>query len=174
VSSEPLTRGASDERAFRDIFGRYHRLVYSLALSVVSNHDLAEDVSQSIFLKIWERPGAFHGGSFTAWITRVTLNRSIDLLRHNAANARNERRGFLPDAVMPFERVLVDSDIVRLHRSLRALTEKQRALIALSYFEGMTHAQIAGHTGIPLGTVKTRLRAGIAQLRKLLFVLAEP
>ena len=165
---------SGDTRAFAEIFDRYHGLVYAIALGILANRDLAEEVSQSIFLKVWEKPSAFRGGSFTAWLARVTQNLSIDMLRHNASIVRGEMRSYQPETVLPFDRVLADIDAVQLHRSLLTLTESQRALISLCYFQEMTHTQIAHHTGIPLGTVKTRLRAGLAQLRKSLFVPAEP
>ncbi len=75
---------AGDTRAFEALYDGYHRLVYGIALRVLTDRWLAEDVTQAVFLKLWGSPGLFRGGNFGAWLVRVTRNRALDVLRSRA------------------------------------------------------------------------------------------
>lgn len=131
----------------------------------------AEDVVQSVFLKLWNSPDLFRGGNFDAWIVRVTRNRALDVLRSRAV--RNE--GALPEA-LPEEEAIEEVafshiDAARVRAALAGLPPEQREPIEMGFFDGITHEEIARRCNVPLGTIKTRIRSG---LRKLRAVLEEP
>ncbi len=156
---------ARDAAAFEALYDRYHRLVYGLALRVLADPSAAEDVTQAVFLKIWDTPGLFQAGNFGAWIARVARNRALDVLRSRVAHAEDE----FPDS-LPADDSLEDSAIThvnadRVRSALDRLPREQREPIELGFFGGITHQEIARQTGLPLGTVKTRIRMGLRKLR---------
>jgi RNA polymerase sigma-70 factor (ECF subfamily) len=159
---------ARDADAFEALYDRYHRLVYGIALRVLCDPIAAEDVTQTVFLKIWSNPVLFRNGNFGAWIARVTRNRAFDVVRSRALHAESE----LPDS-LPLDDVLEDRaleriDGERVRVALEQLPPEQREPIELGFFGGATQEQIARQTGLPLGTVKTRIRNGLRKLRNAL------
>jgi RNA polymerase sigma-70 factor (ECF subfamily) len=154
-----------DVAAFEAIYDGYYRLVHGIALKMLQDAMAAEDVTQAVFLKVWSAPEAFTSGNFGAWLARVTRNRALDVLRTKATRSEREMpvdlvlEGALDDVV--FARI--DGERVRL--ALRALPEEQRGAIELGFFGGVTHEEIARRTATPLGTVKTRIRAGLRKMR---------
>lgn len=158
---------ARDAAAFETLYDEYHRLVYGLALRVLSDPPSAEDVTQAVFLKIWDDPARFRGGNFGAWIARVARNRALDLVRSRAVRAE----GDFPE--MPLEDAIEDVaianvDAARVREALARLPPEQREPIELGFFGGATQSEIARHTGQPLGTIKTRIRMGLRKLRNAL------
>ncbi|MGC1380836.1 MAG: sigma-70 family RNA polymerase sigma factor [Candidatus Baltobacteraceae bacterium] len=159
---------AGDAGAFESLYDGYHRLVYGIALRVVSDRWVAEDVTQAVFLKIWSAPELFRTGNFGAWLVRVTRNRAVDALRARAARREDE----VPDA-MPAQDALEETAFAamnaeRVHGAMAQLPSEQRDLIERGFFGGVTHEEIARATGLPLGTVKTRIRSGLRKLRSAL------
>jgi RNA polymerase sigma-70 factor (ECF subfamily) len=157
-----------DADAFEVLYDRYHRLVYGIALRVLSDPVAAEDVTQMVFLKVWSNPMLFRNGNFGAWIARVTRNRAFDVVRSRALHAESE----LPDS-LPLDDVLEDRALERINGervrvALEQLPPEQREPIELGFFGGATQEQIARQTGLPLGTVKTRIRNGLRKLRNAL------
>lgn len=155
-----------DVAAFEAIYDSYHRLVHGIALKMLQDAMAAEDLTQAVFLKIWSSPESFASGNFGAWIARVARNRAVDVLRSRATQADG---GELPVDV-PVEMVIDDTVFAKLdgelvRRALRSLPDEQRAPIELGFFGGVTHEEIARRTATPLGTVKTRIRAGLRKLR---------
>jgi RNA polymerase sigma-70 factor (ECF subfamily) len=132
-----------DVAAFEAIYDAYHRLVYGIALKMLQDAMAAEDLTQAVFLKIWSRPESFESGNFGAWIARVARNRALDALRSRTLRAEGE---------MPLD--------VALDGSLDEFV--------FSRLDGVTHEEIARRTATPLGTVKTRIRAGLRKLRSAL------
>ncbi len=157
-----------DAGAFEALYDQYHRLVYGLAMRVLSDPVAAEDVTQAVFLKIWSEPQRFRGGNFGAWIARVARNRAFDVARSRAVRAEDEFPDSLPldDAVE--ETALAHIDGERVRDALAQLPPEQREPIELGFFGGITQEQIARQTGLPLGTVKTRIRTGLRRLRNVL------
>jgi RNA polymerase sigma-70 factor (ECF subfamily) len=157
---------ARDVAAFEQLYDGYHRLVFGIALRMTSNAAIAEDVTQSIFLKLWSAPEAFREGNFSAWLSRVTRNRTLDAVRRSANRPTAEipvdlpSEGSIEDAV--FDRI----DAQRVRGALSALDDDQRTPIELGFFGGITHEEIARRTGIPLGTIKTRIRTGLRRMRE--------
>jgi RNA polymerase sigma-70 factor, ECF subfamily len=164
---------ARDAGAFETLYDTYHRLVYGIALRMVADPGIAEDVVQGVFLKVWRSPAAFRDGNFGAWIARVTRNQAIDVLRVRAGRPESE----FPEA-LPVEDALEDTALRELNaesirRAIDELPPEQRTPIELGFFGGITHEEIARRSGVPLGTVKTRIRSGLRKLRASLEGLAQ-
>ncbi len=159
---------ARDTGAFEALYDEFHRLVYGVAMRMLSDAASAEDVTQAVFLKVWTSPELFHGGNFAAWIVRVARNRALDVLRSRASHQESE----LPES-LPETEAIEDIAFARLNASLvrsalAALPAEQRQPIELGFFAGITHEEIARRTGTPLGTIKTRIRIGLRKLRSAL------
>lgn len=157
-----------DTAAFETLYDGYHRLVYGVALRVLSDPAGAEDVTQAVFMKIWSNPELFRLGNFGAWIVRVARNRAFDALRARAARPEDQ----FPEAIAAQD-ALEDTAIAQLNAesvrtAIAQLPEEQRKLIELGFFGGVTHQEMAKTTGLPLGTVKTRIRSGLRRLRNAL------
>jgi RNA polymerase sigma-70 factor (ECF subfamily) len=163
---ERVRRG--DAGAFETLYDQYHRLVYGVALRVLSDAPGAEDVTQSVFLKLWSNPASFVCGNFGAWIVRVARNRAFDVLRARAARPEDEIPETLAEQDSLEETALGALNAESVRNALAQLPAEQRELIELGFFGGVTHYEIAHRTGLPLGTVKTRIRAGLRRLRSAL------
>ena len=122
-------------------------------------------MAQAVFLKVWSSPDAFGGGNFGAWIARVTRNRALDVLRSRATRPETEIPADIPLDGSLDETVFARLDGERVRSALAELPEEQRTPIELGFFGGMTHDEIARSSELPLGTVKTRIRAGLKRLR---------
>ena len=157
---------ARDAEAFEQLYDGYHRLVFGIALRVASDAALAEDVTQSIFLKLWSSPENFRQGNFAGWLSRVTRNRALDVVRSRANRPLDEIPADLPAEASTDATVFASIDAQRVRGALSALSEEQRTPIEMGFFGGITHEEIAQRTGIPLGTIKTRIRTGLRRLRE--------
>lgn len=158
---------SKDPAAFEALYDGYHRLVYGVAMRMLGEVASAEDVTQAVFLKVWSSPQLFESGNFAGWLVRMTRNRALDLLR-----SKSYRHEELPEA-HPADDMLEDAafahinaDLVRA--ALLQLPQEQRDLIQRGFFGGMTHEELARGAGVPLGTVKTRIRSGLRKLRTVL------
>jgi RNA polymerase sigma-70 factor (ECF subfamily) len=155
-----------DPIAFERLYDTYHRLVFGIALRMLRDTAMAEDVTQSVFLKIWTSPESFRDGNFGGWLARVTRNRALDVLRNRAPAAQAEIPADIPTEGAPIDDVVFAKiDSQRVRTALAALPDEQRSPIEMGFFGGITHEEIARRTGIPLGTVKTRIRSGLRRLR---------
>jgi RNA polymerase sigma-70 factor (ECF subfamily) len=156
---------ARDPDAFEALYDAYHRLVYGVALRVLADPASAEDVTQTVFLKLWSSPESFREGNFPGWLARVTRNRALDLLRSRAARPQVELPEAMPedDALEETVFAQLNGEIVR--RALGQLADNERTLVELGFFGGLTHQELARRTGTPLGTVKTRIRSALRKLR---------
>ena len=167
--------GSAD--ALERLYDRYAATAYGLARRILSRQDLAEEVVQDVFTQVWREAERYdrERASVAGWIVLLTRTRAIDRLRARRARPDQER-GVEPAALAPLaapdrspEQVTILSEDARLVRTaLGALPDEQRALVELAYYEGLTHSEIAERTGVPLGTVKTRIRMAMASLRKAL------
>lgn len=158
---------AGDQSAMADLYDRYSGVVYGVALRVLANTTAAEDVVQEIFLQLWRNPQAFDSerGRLAPWLAVIARNRAIDHLRKRPMEDDIDE---LPISTG----VDLESDsaqklvIDKVRGVLAQLPAEQRKALEMAYFEGMTHTEIAGQTGEPLGTIKTRIRTGLLALRK--------
>jgi len=159
---------ARDTAAFEAIYDRYHRLVYGVALRVLSDPIAAEDVTQAVFMKVWSDPTLFRDGNFGAWIARIARNRAFDVVRGRALHGESEFPASLPADDTLEDTALAHIDAAQVRAALGNLPPEQREPIELGFFGGVTQEQIARQTGLPLGTVKTRMRTGLRKLRNAL------
>ena len=161
--------------AFRALYDRYGNLVYSAALRVVRDGQIAEDMVQEIFLRIWRKPESYvaQRGRFVTWLTSVTRNRAVDEVRsrgrrfrHETASPEEQERE-LPASEQDDPALTAElSDQRRLIlAALKHIPAEQREIIELAYFGGLTQQEIAERLSQPLGTVKTRIRLGMQKLR---------
>ena len=160
-----------EEPALGEIYDRYCRLVYSVALRIVGDREAAEEVVQDVFQAVWQSAGSFQpDGSFSAWLIGITRHRAIDATRSRRFRAR-AREDLLDDtrlaarAESPAEALMLRS-LVRA--ALDQLPASQRQAIELAYYGGLTHVEIAARLGEPVGTVKSRMRMGMLRLREIL------
>ena len=164
-----------DLRAFRALFDRYGNLVYSAALRVVRDAQIAEDMVQEIFLRIWRKPESYvaQRGRFVTWLTSVTRNRAVDEIRsrgrrfrHETASPEEQERELpAPDTNDPALTVELADQRRLILAALAQIPQEQRQIIELAYFGGFTQQEIAQRLSQPLGTVKTRIRLGMQKLR---------
>jgi RNA polymerase sigma-70 factor (ECF subfamily) len=156
-----------DAAAFEALYDAYHRLVYGVALRMLSDVSAAEDVTQAVFLKIWSSPNLFSSGNFSGWIVRMTRNRALDVLR-SKSRTQVELSDQQPDDDPIEERAFAALDAEQVRSALKQLPPEQRELIELGFFSGITHEELSRRTGVALGTVKTRIRSGLRRLRSTL------
>jgi len=154
-----------DADAFESLYDAHHRLVYGVALRMLGDGAGAEDVTQTVFLKVWNSPDLFRGGNFAAWIVRVTRNRALDVLRTRAVRNESELSEALPEAESIEDAAFARIDAERVRAALAALPAEQREPIELGFFGGITHEELARRFDTPLGTIKTRIRSGLRKLR---------
>ena len=154
-----------DADAFEALYDAYHRVVFGVALRVLGDRSAAEDVTQTVFLKVWNTPNLFRGGNFAAWIVRVTRNRALDVVRGRNVRPETELPESLPEDESMEEAAFARLDAERVRSALAALPPEQREPIELGFFGGITHQEIARRSQTPLGTVKTRIRSGLKRLR---------
>jgi RNA polymerase sigma-70 factor (ECF subfamily) len=158
---------AGDQSAVAQLYDRYSAVVYAVALRVLGDTGAAEDVLQEVFLQLWRNPGAFDAarGSLAPWLAVIARNRAIDFLRKRKPETN------LEDVIISVAPDLArDADRARAAEKVRGvigtMPPPQRSALEMAYFEGMSHSEIASKTGEPLGTIKTRIRAGLITLRK--------
>jgi RNA polymerase sigma-70 factor (ECF subfamily) len=157
---------AGDQQAMSELYDRYAKVVYAVALRVLQDAAGAEDVLQDVFLQLWRNPDAFDAsrGSLAAWLAVISRHRSIDRLRKRRPETDIEDCVIAsgPDLRDETERTLV---IEKVRIVLDEMNPDQRKVLELAFFQGLTHTEIAAKTGEPLGTVKTRIRSGLQHLR---------
>jgi len=163
---------SGEARAFDVIYDRHSGPAFSLAFRICGSRARAEDVVQDAFLSIW-RSGARYDrarGSVRSWVLGVVHNRAIDALRREAARGagRTVEEKFadaVPSGEYTDTEVERRDDAERVRRALEALPGEQRKVIELAYFGGFTHQEITEMLSLPTGTVKGRMRLGLAKLR---------
>ena len=149
------------------LYDRYSPVVYAVALRVLSDGSAAEDILQDVFMQLWRNPQAFNAsrGSLAAWLVVIARNRAIDQLRKRRPEVEAAEIVISVDPKLEStaERTLA---IEKVRAVLAGMSAEQRAALEMAFFEGLTHVEIAGKTGQPLGTVKTRIRSGLLAVRK--------
>ncbi len=180
ASPEELTRllvrcALKDRQAFESLYRETSAQLFGLVLRIVRDRELANDVLQEAYVKIWHRAGDFRPQKAQpiTWMGTVARNQAIDLIRRAASRPVTgepvEDLHWLADAGPgPVEMASQAQANQALHECLRVLEGPQRQAMILAYFEGMTHEELARHLDTPLGTVKSWLRRGLQRLRKCL------
>ncbi len=158
---------SGDERAMAELYDRYSSVVYSVALRVLGDTAAAEDILQDVFMQLWRTPDAFDAtrGSFPGWLAVIARNRAIDAMR------KRRPESDISEIVVSIEPDLAGGmewsrALEKIRSALASMSFPQRSALEMSFFEGLTHAEIAAKTGEPLGTIKTRIRAALVTLRK--------
>ena len=160
---------SGDEGAMAALYDRYARVVYAVALRVLTDTGAAEEVLQDVFMQLWRNPRAFDAsrGSLMAWLAVITRNRAIDHLRKQRTHEDSAETVIAVNA-----NAETDAQRNQAVREGSQYTcrnaQEQRMALEMAFFDGLTHTEIAGKTGQPLGTVKTRIRSGLLTLREAL------
>lgn len=167
----------SQENALSELYDRYSRLVYSMAMNSLGESSLAEEVTQDVFLRIWQKADTYLSGQskVSTWIASITRHRAIDVIRRRKARpegyldpwATMEKLDF-PEDMDVEEEVETAQQRQRVRQAIAQLPEEQRQALAYAYFQGYTHREIAELLNQPLGTVKTRIRMAMQKLRQYL------
>lgn len=168
-----------DVRAFNLLVERYQVRLYNLCYRMLNDSEAAADVTQDAFLSAYRNIRRYRGGSFAAWIMRIATNACYDQLRARQRRPTTSINALLEDdehaprqfedvAESPDERSLRNELAGEIQRGLQALDNDQRLAIILSDIQGFSYDEISAVTGWPLGTVKSRLSRGRAQLREVL------
>jgi len=163
---------AKDESSYSYLYDHYSAALYGVILQVIPDQELAGDVLQEVFVNIWRKIDSYDSsrGRLFTWMLNVARNLAIDMVRSKAY--QNSRRN-LDLADNPYAEktgavIQPGLDNIGLSKAVQQLKPEHRDLIDLSYFKGYTHEEIAALQGIPLGTVKTRIRSALIQLREYL------
>jgi RNA polymerase sigma factor (sigma-70 family) len=191
VAPDGLSEGQSEAELMRQVaageiggleilYDRYHSMAYALALRITTETGLAEDVVQDSFLGVWRNASRYaeDKGSVRGWLLAIVRHRAIDAMRRQRASVAI---GEEADEAVPAALTLPDIwpevaghlDAEQIRRAMTALPPAQRDVIELAYFDGLTQREIAERTHAPLGTVKSRIRLGLASLRDQLVGLNE-
>jgi RNA polymerase sigma factor (sigma-70 family) len=162
-----------DEEAFRDLFRRYGSVAKALALKIIRQPFLAEEITQEAFLALWRRPRAYREdrGSVRAWLMSTVHHRAVDLIRREEAQRRRAEEMDPGDALEQdvgetfVEEAAFEERRAAAVAALGDLPPEQRQVLEMMYFEGKSQSKIAGELGLPLGTVKSRTLLGMRRLR---------
>ena len=167
--------GRGDVSAMELLYDRYSRPFFSLAYRVTASKQAAEDLVQAAFLAIWQNRTSYSRevGSVRSWLYSIVHYRVIDYLRRQRSRSKwreipleeveyDEDLLVSPD---PWEETWRSEQVALIREALQSLSEEQRRAIELAYFEGLTREEIAERCGIPVGTVKSRLRLGLLHLK---------
>jgi RNA polymerase sigma-70 factor (ECF subfamily) len=166
-----LLAAARDARAFAALYDRYARIAYSVALRLMREASAAEDVVQDAFISLWRLADRFDAGrgSVRTYILSIVHHRAVDILRsarmQRQADAEPETLESTPDTLNVEHTVLHRIEARKLRAAVGHLPEEQRTIVELAYFHGYAYPEIASMLGIPLGTVKSRLRLAMGKLR---------
>jgi len=169
---ELLTRVAGgDQQAFAELYDQTAPRVLGLIKRLLKDHAQSEEVTQEVFLEIWQTATRFDTarGSASSWMLTMAHRRAVDRVRASQAGRDRDLRIGVRDLDTDFDSVTESVEIriehERVERALGRLTELQRQAVKLAYYGGYSHSEVAAMLGVPIGTVKTRLRDGMIRLR---------
>lgn len=167
----------SQEAALGELYDRFSRLVFSIAVSSVGNSAIAEEITQDVFLRVWEKADTYriNQGQVKTWIASIARNRSIDVIRRQKIRPEGHLSPWeevfehnLPDAIEIEETVEVIQRRDRVKKAIAQLPAEQLQALSYAYFQGYSHREIAQILDEPLGTIKTRIRLAMEKLRRIL------
>ncbi|HTQ63931.1 MAG TPA: sigma-70 family RNA polymerase sigma factor [Puia sp.] len=160
-----------DNRAYSYLYDNYSGALYSIILQIVQNTELANDILQEVFINIWRKIETYDAnrGRIFTWMLNIARNASIDALRSKSYqnSMKNQELGENVNNIGS-RSTQTNTDHIGLKKTLAKLKPEHRVLIELAYFKGYTHEEIAQIEDIPLGTVKTRIRNALLQLKEYL------
>ncbi len=167
----------SQENALSELYDRYNRLIFSVALNTLSDPGRAEEVTQDVFERVWEKAPTYNAehGRVVTWLTSIARHRSIDLFRQSRSHREDLQVAWqefeqidLPDKQNVEWEVDLSQRQQRIRRAVAQLPMEQKQAVGMSFFQGLSHPEIAQALNEPLGTIKTRIRLGMQKLRDLL------
>jgi RNA polymerase sigma-70 factor (ECF subfamily) len=167
----------SNDQALSALYDRYGRLVYSIALNSLGDSSLAEEVTQDVFLRVWQRAVTYdiQQSRVVTWLASIARHRAIDILRQQRVRPESTSLSWAdivpndpPDDQNVEDEAEWKARRQRIQQAMAQIPEEQRLALGLSYFRAMSHQEIADQLGIPLGTIKTRIRLGLQKLRQIL------
>lgn len=161
-----------DNQSFKYLYNNYSGALYSIILQIITDQELASDVLQEVFINIWRKIETYDQskGRLFTWMLNIARNAAIDSLRSKAYQNSKKNQEF-PEVIGMHshnQMTQLNIDSIGLKKILENLKSEHRVLIELAYFKGYTHEEIAAMEDIPLGTVKTRIRTALTQLREYL------
>ncbi|MCR9133307.1 MAG: sigma-70 family RNA polymerase sigma factor [bacterium] len=171
---------AKEPQALGELYDHYNRLLFGLLLSILKKRTEAEDLLQEVFTQIWEKADQFDAASGSAytWICTITRNKAIDRLRSKVYKEQKKQSSSLDDDDVhvtlyssennPLEDTILNERAKLVKQAMEQLSDKQREVIEVAYFEGKTQSEISEEFDVPLGTIKTRMRDAMIKLRTLL------
>ena len=182
LNDEALLRliAQAQENALGELYDRYSRLVFSMALNSVNEPALAEEITQDVFLRIWNKATTYQAeqGKVMTWIASITRYRSIDMLRRLKVRPEGNRATWaeeeddepfdLTDPIDIEYEVELNQRSENIRKAIAQLPADQRQALTLAFFKGYSHAEIAQILNEPLGTIKTRIRLAMQKLRQTL------
>jgi RNA polymerase sigma-70 factor (ECF subfamily) len=163
--------------ALAELYDRYSRMVYSLALSLVGDRATAEEITLDVFTRAWQKADTYRPdlAKVSTWLIAITRNHSIDILRRRGVRPEHRSEAWTSMSSFPDLEENNPEQVAeltfrqqRVRAAVAQLPQDQKQVLGLAYFAGYTHRQIAEELGLPLGTVKTRIRLAVQKLRKLL------
>jgi RNA polymerase sigma-70 factor (ECF subfamily) len=163
--------GQGEAQAFAVLYDRHARAAYSLAYRMMAEKQAAEDIAQEAFIKVWHSAESYRAerGSVRTWILSIVHNRGIDQLRSTASRRRTQEKVEASAPVSQpseaFAETWRNSQREQVREALGTLPQEQLKILELAYFSGYTHVEIAELLGLPLGTVKGRMRLGLKKVR---------
>jgi len=173
---ERISNGEED--ALSELYDMYSRLICSLIIKIVKSHEEAEDLIQSLFIKIWNKASSFDRtkGNVYSWLTTLARNSAIDRIRSKQYKNSRDNLGEIDKAEIfgnKEELTGLDSAIIKeraelVSKALNQIPAEQSNVIELAYFQGLTQSEMSEELNIPLGTVKTRMRQALIKLEKIL------
>jgi RNA polymerase sigma-70 factor (ECF subfamily) len=159
---------AGDDDALAEAYDNWSALVYSLAVRLTADHAAAQDITQDVFVRLWERPEVYDParGTLRTWLCMTARSRAVDWIRRREARARYQAAA----ADQPHDYAPVDETVVwqteakAVREAVQALPATQREALMLAYYHGHTYREVATRLAIPEGTAKSRLRAALHSL----------
>ena len=155
---------------FSYLYDNYSGALYSIILNIVNDEELANDVLQEVFVKIWKQIDSYDTtkGRLYTWMLNIARNASIDTIRSKGYQNSRQNRELTDDVYASAGTSETRSDQIGLRKIVHNLKEEYKVLVELAYFQGYTQDEISKMLGVPLGTVKTRLRTALIQLREII------
>ena len=169
--------GSGDRKSFEELHRRLATLLFSSALGILNNREAAEDVTQDVFMQIWDKAPSYDParGKAVTWALTLARNKAIDRLRatqrrtrlHTQVETEHAGAQFLDDRDSLHD-ALENERGAAVRDALEKLSEEQREAIQLAYFQDLPYPEVARVLGVPLGTIKARIRRGMMKLRSVL------
>jgi RNA polymerase sigma-70 factor, ECF subfamily len=155
-----------DSEAFTVLYRRYSRAIYSLVQRVLRDHHAADDVSQEAFAAVWRAARGYRRerGTASAWLFAIARNAAVDAARARVPIAVGEAPEVPDHAPLPDAMAIAEMEAFEVHVAVDSLSDREREVIELAYYSGLSQTEIADRLSLPLGTVKTRTRTALARL----------